>query len=312
MNKNIIATVLDYYQEKFDLKLKAIYDGICTASAFSKAKVTDRDVDFLIIETLLARVGKDVEEFEFLAGDDDYDLWLERLAIKTAMWDKDMEQVEERVNYYEQVMPKEQILHRQFCLYYKMKLAEWKHEEADVICAMAREALSLTKNGEDMPHKQQNLYTPMEMDFLLTLLHHRHGEWEAVYRVENCLRSIIEYVEVYYAVERLEDIEGRAWMELLQLAEEENNVNKLLHYIDNAIACCAKGTGLGRLAQLRFRKAKLLTRVGDGEEENESRWEQCMEECKMSYCIYQVLEQEEQVREIEKFCLEELQWHITI
>jgi len=42
MQKNVVIRVLEYYQEKYNVKQKFIYDGICAASTFSKAKVSDK------------------------------------------------------------------------------------------------------------------------------------------------------------------------------------------------------------------------------------------------------------------------------
>ena len=147
---------------------------------------------------------------------------------------------------------------------------------------------------------------------LLILLHYRYGEWKENYKVENCLRKIIEYVGVYYEVERLEDIEGRAWLELLQLLEARNTPEEQLEYIDKAIACFSKGTGILRLAYVRFMKAKLLGKLWSEGREAESLKKRCQNECRMAYAIYDVMGREEQLSEIEYFCLEELQWHITI
>ena len=88
-------------------------------------------------------------------------------------------------------------------------------------------------------------------------------------------------------------------------------MKELLSYIDKAIECLAKGTGIIKLAQVHFMKAKLLARMRTGS--GDQHWQKmCMEECKMAYCIYSVMERKEQAEDIEKFCREELEWHITI
>lgn len=311
MKRNVFGSVIEHYGEKYDLQLNAIYEGLCSPATFSRVMVDGRDIDFLLIETLLARLGIEADEFEFLASDEDYDLWAERLAIKSAMYEKDMEQVRERITYYEGEMPPGQELHRQFVLFYKMKLAEWNREEVDSICAIAEEALALTKK-EDMPCVGQNLYTPMELELLFTLMHHRYGSWNETYIIENALRNIVEYVEAYYTVEYMEEIEGRAWMELLRIAEEENNIPKLFEYMDRAITSFSNGTEILRLGQVHLLKAKLLAKLQNTDNGGEDWREQCMEECRMAYSIYQAMEWEEQVREIEEFCQKELQWRITM
>lgn len=311
---NIIGLILEGYSTKFGVLLNVIYEGLCNSATFSRILRHQREADFLLIESILARVGVDVEELECLAGDDDYDLWTERLAIASAMCGKDMEQVSERLTYYEGVIPSKEALHlhRQFVLYYKMKLAEWRGEAPEIVCSLGKEALLLTKSLEEVPCVGKNLYTPMELDILITLMCHRYDRWQESYKVENDLRSIIEYVDYYYNVKRLEEIEGRAWMGLLHLAEEENNMSKLFGYLDKAIACFSGGTGIIRLAQARFLKARYLAKVREGEDGDSDWKESCMEECKMAYCIYRTMGYEKEREEIEEFCRRELTCPFTM
>lgn len=312
MNSNELESILEYYQEKNNVSLSVICDGICAFSTASKSKVDDRDMDYIIVEALFARVGRNIDELELSLDDREYELRNSRQAIRSATWSKDMEKVEKELEYYVSETAEEHRLHRQFSLYYMAKLAQWKGEDREKICQMVSEALALTKEITVIPDVKENLYTPIEIDLLLTMLHYRYGEWKERYKVESCLRKIIEYVGVYYEVDRLEDIEGRAWLELLQLMEVCNTPEEQLEYIDRAIACFVKGTGILRLAYVRFRKAKLLARLWTEDAKKESLKKRCQDECRMAYAIYDVMGREEQLREIELFCLEELQWHITI
>lgn len=312
MNSNEVANILEFYQGKYNVSQSVICDGICAFSTISKPKVEDKDMDYIIVEALLARVGRNVNELEISLDDREYELWDARQVIRSAMWSKDMEKVESELNYYMGEITEEHKLHRQFGLYYMMKLAIWRDEDREKICEMALEALDLTKEIIAIPDVKEDLYTPIEIDLLLTLLHYRYGDWKENYKVENCLRKIIEYVDFYYEVERLEDIEGRAWLELLQLLETRNTPEEQLEYIEKAIACFIKGTGILRLAYVRFMKAKILGKLWSENRDEESLKKQSQNECRMAYVIYEVMKREEQLREIERFCLEVLQWHITI
>ena len=99
---------------------------------------------------------------------------------------------------------------------------------------------------------------------------------------------------------------------MLKLEEAFADTEALLTYIEHAIKCFVRGSSILRLAEVRCMKAKLLLRSSYSSEDEEARRELCKEECEMAYCIYDIMECEAQQREIERFCEEELQWHITM
>lgn len=312
MEKTVFGKILTRYRKKYDLQKNVIYKGICSEVSYFRLEKEARAVDFVVQETLLARMGQDVANFEVLLDDEAFELWTERMAIRSAMAAKQFDVVQEKINAYRLENADKHKLHEQFCMYYEMKLAEWRGEEAERVCQIAERALAFTKESDEQPGIKDNLYTPMEIDMLLTLIQHQYRDWQDPWKRESCLVKMIEYVEVYFSTEPQEDIEGRTWMELLKLEEAYGGEQKLLMYIDRAIACFAGGSGILRLAEVRFMKAKLLFQLSRNAQDGEARLKQCREECQMVYGIYDVMECKTQRREVERFCEEELQWHITM
>lgn len=300
------------YRQKYDLQKKVICKGICSETTCLRTETEARAVDFVVQETLLARMGQDAVNFEIVLEDEEFDLWTRRMAIRSVMAGKQFDAVRKLVRAYRCENARKHKLHEQFCLYYEMKLAEWQGEDAQKICRLAEKALAFTKEPGELPEIKSCLYTPMELDLLLTLVQHRYRDWDSPWKRESCLLKMIEYVEVYYSTERQEGIEGRIWMELLRLEEAHGEDEKLLACIDRAIECFARGSGLLRMAEVRFMKARLLLKISRSAENGESAREQCREECMMAYAIYEVMEREAQRKEVEQFCEKELQWHITM
>lgn len=312
MKKTTFGTIISAYRKKYGLRQKAICKGICPESTCARAELEGIEVDFLTQEALLARMGLSADDFELLLGDEDYVLRSERGAIRSDMAGHNFVELESKVNHYIAKYAECGKLHKQFYLYYQMKLAQWRGESSDVICRLAEQALACTKESDGVPHCKENLYSHTELDLLLTLIQYAFGSWSNPLRSGNCLLKIIEYVGVYYATERQEDIEGRAWIQLIEVAEKYESTVTLLAYIDKAIACFAGATGIERLAEVRFIKAKLLWKSCDEVEDAEKQIELCKEECCMAYCIYEVLGRGEKLQEVEAFCEEKLQWHITM
>lgn len=312
MERNIYGKILTRYRQKYDLQKKVICKGICSEATYLRTEKEVRVVDFIVLETLLARLGQNAVNFEMILEDEDFDLWVRRMAIRSAMAGKQFDIVREKVMAYRRENADRHKLHEQFCLYYEMKLAEWQGEDEEKICRLAQKALAFTKESGELPEIKNCLYTPMELDLLLSLVQHQYQDWSSSWKREGCLLKMIEYVEKYFIMERQEDIEGRIWMALLKLEEAQGEDEKLLTCIDRAIACFSGGNGILRLADARFMKAKLLLKISRSVESGEAERTQCREECRMAYAIYEVMEREEQQREVERFCEKELEWHITM
>jgi len=317
MKTTTFGTIVSAYRKKYGLRQRAICKGVCPESTCVRAELEGIEVDFLTQEALLARMGLSADDFELLLGDEDYVLRSRRGAIRSDLAGRNWMELEKKLDdYISNYRNKDKTgLHRQFYLYYQVKLAQWRGDNPDKICKLAEEALSCTKESDEVPHPKDNLYSHTELDLLLTLIQYEFGSWQDPFKSGDCLKKIIDYVGVYYATERQEDIEGRAWIQLIKVAEKFENTDKLLSYIDKAIDCFSGATGIERLAEVRFIKAKLLWKSCDEVVDKEKQIELCTlcrEECRMAYCIFEVLGRGEKVQEVEAFCEEKLQWHITM
>ncbi|MCI8789261.1 MAG: hypothetical protein HFH92_09160, partial [Lachnospiraceae bacterium] len=178
MEKNRFGKMVENYQQMHEVEKKAIYRGICSGATFTRVETEERNLDYLVVETLLARMGKKDYGFESLLRQKDGELWEKRLEMKLAMCEQDYLSVDKMLQEYRMMMPKDSKLHEQFCLYHEMKLAERGGKSADraKACSLAWQALVLTKKDGEMPHEKKNLYTPMEMDLLLTLIRYRQED----------------------------------------------------------------------------------------------------------------------------------------
>ena len=312
MDKCVLGKVIDKYKSKYKVTQKVIHEGIGSQGSYQRGEYTDRDVDFIIQETMLARVGRGVESFEVILGDEEYDKWALRMSIRSAMAAKDYDFVAEKVRFYRENHSEKHKLHEQFCQYYEMKLACLRGEKAEVVGPLAERALNITKKVDDMPLREDSLYTPMELDCLLVLIQCRYGCWEDQWRCVEGLRKIIEYAKIYFSLEKREEIEGKARIEQIKIMEQFENTEKLLLYVNEAITCFSGATGIERLAEVRFIKARLLWKGYANTAKQMEQKKSCMQECLMAYSIYEALGREEKMQEIEIFCVEELQWHITM
>ena len=137
--KNRFGQMAENYQKKYGMDKKAIYRGICSGATFTRMETEERNLDYLVIETLMARMGKRADGFESLLRQEDGELWEKRLEIKLAMYEHGYIYVDKMLHEYRMNMPKDSKLHEQFCLYYEMKLAERGEKSIDrtKVCSLA-------------------------------------------------------------------------------------------------------------------------------------------------------------------------------
>jgi len=328
MEKNRFGRMAEDYQKRNGLEKKVIYKGICSAATFTRVQTEERILDYLVLETLLARMGKTAEGFENLLRQEDSELWEKRLEIKSAAFDHDCPSVKKLLREYREKMPEGNKLQEQFCLYYEMKLAGWEEESGGMVCALAWQALQLTKQDGELPNEKDSLYTPMEMDLLLTLIRHRQEEvcfpdpedsekvihpldaWKEDCRVESALWDMTKYMETYYRNNGQKEVEGDVWLELLKLLEQSGRNDKLRFCIERALESFAGATGIRRLAKLHLIKARLIGRLKKAWDGSDGWVRLCKEELMMAYAVCEVMGMEKELAEIEDYCREELQWRI--
>ena len=321
--KNRFGQMAENYQKKHGIEKKAIYRGICSGATFTRVETEERNLDYLVIETLLARMGKSADGFESMLRQEDGKLWEKRLKIKLAMYEHRYISMDKMLHEYRMKMPKDSKLHEQFCLYHEMKLAERGGKSTDraKVCSLAWQALRLTKKGGEAPH-EKNLYTPMEMDLLLTLIRYRQEDlclpnpdrpekmvhpldaWKKDSRAESALWDMTEYMEIYYQDDYQEEIKGDVWLELMRLLELSGKDGRLRFCIEKALEAFAGANGIRRLAELHFIKARLIGRMKmewDGSDD----WQRlCREECLMAYAVCEAMEMEKELAEIERYSRE--------
>lgn len=333
MEKNRFGKMVKNYQKKYEVEKRAIYMSICSGATFTRVQTEERNVDYLVIETLLARMGKGADGFESLLRQEDGELWEKRLEIKSAMYEHGYLSLDKMLREYRMKMPKDSNLHEQFCLYHEMKLAERGEKSTDrayKVCSLAWQALRLTKKDGELPHEKKNLYTPMEMDLLLTLIRYRQEDlclpdpdrpermvhpldaWKEDARAENALWDMTEYMGIYYQDDRQEEIKGDVWLELMRLLEQAGKDHRLRFCLEKALEAFAGANGIRRLAELHFIKARLIGRMKMEWDGSDDWTKLCREECLMASAVCETMEMEKELAEIEQYCREELHWHITL
>ena len=308
MEQNTLGVVLSYYREKYGFSLEALSGGICSTTTLSRVEASSREIDSLMAEALLGRVGKEVTQFELLLNDEDYAMWQKRESIHAALKEKRYDEVLEGVCQYENMLTGEQSLHRQRCLAWRVQLVEAQGDSREEIIRLASDALAYTISDIDSGMAGQ-LYNPLEIRLILGLA--RHNYFSAVEKVEDRLLRLVRYVETYYSGRMKETLGIEILLTLIELMEQNGEDDKVISYVDQAVALIAKGRGIRHVAKLHYIKARAIERLYCGSANWEKQERCCREECAMAYYVAEIMGEKELMEEITAYCKEKLSWQIT-
>lgn len=305
MEQNTLGILLSYYRTKYKISMEQVIDGICSTSTLHRIENGGREVDSLVGETLLGRIGKKANEFEMMLGDEDYACWQVRMRLLKAMKWKDYEEAKKEIEIYRNMSVELPDVHRQFYLYYEGIIALYENESTERIWKIFSEAFHCTKKEL----KPRQLYSPLEMNIALKLIHFRYPAWKNDYR--KIIDQLLFVAQHYYTGEEKESMQAEIWMELIYLTEEQETGRVLMTYIDRAIDALANGRRMKYLGELHFRKARLIEECYHKTKEWSTQEVECKRECLMAYYVFEVMRKEKEQKETQEFCEEKLGWHIT-
>lgn len=307
MEINTLGAVLKYYREKYEIVQDDLCDGICIPAVLSKVESGEKIIDSLVAERLLGRIGKTVLQFELLLNDEDYGLWKLREEIKKAEQIEDYVQMEFLLEDYRKQMPSKSV-HKQFYLYHCAKCKLFDGASRETICQMLYEALLLTKSKAD--EMDVCLCNPIEIEMLLFLYQNHFSKWENR-DVEKELLKILSHVQKIYSGRLKQEMETRILLELIAYEKQMGDYIRVIKYADEAIGFLSQGRSLEHIAELHFIKAQMIEKLYNQSKEWDIEQRACKRECLMAYHVFDIMEQEDKRRELERYCEEKLGWRIT-
>ena len=303
MNLNTIGEILRFYREKYNFKQSDVCNGICSISTLSRIENGNKAADSLILECLLGRIGKEVLQFEMILNDYDYSLWMLRKQIEREFVRNDKRLTEKILNIYQEQMPQNENVHKQFYMYYKLQILE--NISLEEKCKMGIEALEYTNSINNHMY----IYNVIEIKLILFLIHSKYEAWKDI-DIKKTLLRILQFVQKVYTGRQKEQISIKILMEIIQQEQMKKRFSYVINYVDKAIEFISQSRTMENVAELHFIKAKAIEKAyHECEWENEE--ENCKRECMMSYYTFDIMENEQKKQEVQKFCEEQLGWRIT-
>lgn len=147
MDKKMIGKMIAYERSKQGISAQRLSEGVCSVSALQRLESGVRLPDFFVLERLIERLGKSVNKMEFLYDEGAYDIYYLREIIEKSVEQREYEEAEGALAYYESRPEAGEPLHRQYlCKMRAVMAAEREENHTDAI-RLLKEALEQTVPG---------------------------------------------------------------------------------------------------------------------------------------------------------------------
>ena len=212
---------------------------------------------------------------------------------------------------YRNIMPGEEILHRQFYLCGKAQIELYAGVDKEKAVEMLKEALHLTKPEDNV--REEQLYSEIEIKTAFLIACFETDEE----RAEKEMLKLLNFIGRYCSNSDKERLGLPILRKLIGMKQEKQDDVALVGYLDRAICVISESNGIAELAELHFQKAKALERLYRIEEKWDEQtvrpphFKQCIEECIMAYHVADVMEFDSLREKIREFSGEQLKWQIT-
>lgn len=299
IEQNTVGLIMKYYRGKYGLKQSDICEGICSRLVITRLEAGVREVDSLTCETLLSRIGQEVNQFEIMLDDKDYENWILRDKLLKQIKEENFENYEKVLELYQNQMDKENRLQYQFYLYCRIKYRLNRNDQRESILEDIEKALLCTgQMGE-----KGKLYSKIELELSLIKI---SMLWQLdridVEDAEHRLLKLLEYVDKYYAKNQRQKLEQIILEQLVNEWEKVKEYKRALEYLDKLIQVTREQNNLFPLGRYFFTKVQFQEKLYGAQIPKE----EYVEECRMAYYIYLMWEKKKEAEEVKKYCEEKL------
>lgn len=306
MENSKIGAVISYYREFYQISQIKLCKGLCSIATLSRLESGDRDVDFLLLETLLERLGKASNHFELILTDFDYETFQMREEIKNLINQKQSEKATKLLNIYESKLNLMSNVHRQFVVAQRGVLNELEGGKVEDTIDLLMKAILYTIPRFNTNKINDNNYSNMELNIVIKLIEQFINKGS-----KNCandiLTQVLEYLDTFSSMERNNLLYPRVVIMKCKLLMDEGQYSMIIDLCDKGLvkkSGCKKLDFLGDLYYLKAKATELLQMKEDGRD----RSKECLDNYLKALYVYNFTEDKILVDEISAHIREEYKW----
>jgi transcriptional regulator with XRE-family HTH domain len=304
---NKIGAAIQYFRESYGITQSKLCKGLCSIATLSRIEAGERDVDSLLLETLLERLGRMPNQFELILTDFDYLIYQNRIDIKNLIRDKNYEKAYGLLNDYEQITASKGNIHMQFIVYCRALLNEAQGGAVSETINLLMEAITYTV-PDFKTHKIMDYYLSSSELGIIIDITQRMIYAGIIESSKDILDQVLEYLELQALSEDTNQTYTKVAVMACKLYMSEDNILKAHEMCDKGLEK-SKGNRrmdyLGDLFNIKAKTTELLLK-------QKGRWDSLNSECLkyylQAYHVYHFFDNYTEAEVIKKHLEEEYQW----
>lgn len=305
---NNIGSAIQYFRETLQISQNKLCKGICSVPTLSRIEAGERDVDALILETLLERLGKVPHQFELILTDFDYKAYMYREEIRKRINDKDTDRVHKLINKYDELTIGKGSPHKQFIIVSRALLNELKGEDPETTIDLLMEAISCTVPDFNTNEISDYFLSRTEFNIILDILE-RMISLGMTDRAERILNQVLDYLYWHSQMEQNRRLYPKVAVIAGKFFMRQNNLEKALEICNTGLKMHKGRIKMDYLGELLYIKAQLIEKKYRTENIwRDKRKKECLKLYLEAYYVFDASGEYTEAEKIRKHVREVYQW----
>lgn len=256
MNKENFGNMINYERTKCAMSIQELTVGLCSISTLQRLESGVRLPDFFLIERLVERLGISVNKLEFLYDETDYEIYYLRELIEKSMGDMNYVEVEDVIQYYEELDAAKKPLHRQYIQKIQGVIASERDHNHEKAADFYWQALGLTVPGFSLESVEDHILGEGELVILLLWIQEESAQRDFGFQTNH--NQILSYIERRSQDEEVRaNVYSKAAWTLGTLALQQKNKQDALWYTQHGLEALTENGLLMHVPQFLDRMVKL-------------------------------------------------------
>ena len=216
MSNVTVGKIIENLRIRKNYSRRKLCQGLCSTQMLIKIETNQSDIDKILADILIQRLGKSPDKLEIILSDEEYSKIHIRDEIEEFIWKRERDKAEDALRKYEALYAKNSNIHKMFVLRTKAYISQELDKDWERAEGYIRQAVGTTLPGVKKENLNDYLLSTIELENILelgNLILKQGREQEAIEIIELCH----EYIEsnVTDGVEYTKIISKTAWLNSL-------------------------------------------------------------------------------------------------
>lgn len=280
-------TIIKKLRKDQKISQKVLCYGLCSIQTLSNIENDLCEIDTLLLDILLQRLGKSPDKLELILSQSEYYKIRIRDLIETLIRKKKKSKAEYLLNYYEQTFSESNNIQKMYCLRTRANIAYFLDYNLVLAKELILKALDLTMFGWKIEDLSNYKISTIEMENLLMFLRITLEQGDII-KADSIFNACIFYIRKYFTDDEYSKIFSKvAWLGARILLLEKHELQSLVLCEEAIENLRRKGISYFMLPLLKF-MSSYYEKQGIIKQEW-SEWYDCLKEINIEFgdnCCY--------------------------